>query len=98
MADMYNELNTVFSLTSLVMVALNGGAGRPGKLGRPDPTNHSAQISDEAVKYFNPHSNSIAAGLCSYRIIRRKVLDRIPGSLTANSRLTHTRSDNPQSQ
>ena len=78
---MYNELNTVLSLSSLVMVALYGGHGNT-KTAQPQRRGQSARIMEDPVKYFNPHSNSIASGLCSYKFITSKVFNRIPEVIT----------------
>ena len=83
---MYNELNTVFSLSSLFMVALNGGPGSTGsrKVGKlqSESIGKSSRSIEDPVKYFNPHSNAIATGLCSYKFITSKVLNRIPEVIT----------------
>lgn len=76
---MYYELNTVFSLSSLVMVALYSGNT---KVAQPERKAQSPKNSEDAVKYFNPHSNSIACGLCSYKFTRNKVSNRIPEVIT----------------
>ena len=80
---MYNELNTVLSLSSLVMVVLYGGHGdteaaQPGRRGQ------STRMIKDPVKYFNPHSNSIASGLCSYKFITSKVFNRIPEEINSD--------------
>ena len=78
---MYNELNTVLSLSSLVMVVLHGGHGDT-EAAQPQRRGQSTRMIKDPVKYFNPHSNSIASGLCSYKFITSKVFNRIPEEIT----------------
>ena len=78
---MYNELNTVFSLSSLIMLALSGGQGQTKEA--QQRTGQSRSVRENSrVKYFNPHSNSIASGLCSYKFKANKVVNRIPEVIT----------------
>ena len=72
---MYSELDTVFSLSSLLVMALHGTATEDVH----DVTVRKETV--EKVKYFNPHSNSIASGLCSYKFVTNKIVNRIPGIL-----------------
>ena len=59
------------------MVALYSGNT---KVAQPERKLQSPKNSEDAVKYFNPHSNSIASGLCSYKFVTNKIVNRIPGT------------------
>ena len=82
--DMIPELNTVISVSSVLMLALSNNNSkaelRAGKHSQPQKSQGSLG-SSEHIKYFNPHPSMVASGLCSYKYITNTVPNRIPGKI-----------------
>ena len=83
---MFPELNTVFSVSSVLMLAIlnkdeahsiNGTTALEQINKTQESQNHAPVQKD--VKYFNPHPDIVASGLCSYKYFINKVENRIPG-------------------
>ena len=75
--SMFPELNTVISMSSVIMFAiLNKSQVHTVSEAR---TLQSQSIFPKHVKYFNPHPSIVASGLCSYKYIVNTVPNRIPG-------------------
>ena len=78
---MIPELNTVISVSSVLMLALTNNNSkaelREGK--HSEPRAPRSLGSSEHIKYFNPHPSMVASGLCSYKYITNRVPNRIPG-------------------
>ena len=85
--DMIPELNTVISVSSVLMLALSNNNSkaelRAGKHSQPQSSQGSQRSlgSSEHIKYFNPHPSMVASGLCSYKYITNTVPNRIPGKI-----------------
>ena len=88
--DMIPELNTVISVSSVLMLALSNNNSkaelRAGKHSQPQSSQGSQGSqrslgSSEHIKYFNPHPSMVASGLCSYKYITNTVPNRIPGNI-----------------
>ena len=81
--DMIPELNTVISVSSVLMLALTNNNSnaevREGK--QSEPRAPRSLGSSEHIKYFNPHPSMVASGLCSYKYITNRVPNRIPGMI-----------------
>ena len=81
--DMIPELNTVISVSSVLMLALTNNNSnaelREGK--QSEPRAPRSLGSSEHIKYFSPHPSMVASGLCSYKYITNRVPNRIPGMI-----------------
>ena len=80
---MFPELNTVFSVSSVLMLAILNKDEAHSINGTLDHFDKQAESHNVAVqkdvKYFNPHPDIVASGLCSYKYFINKVENRIPG-------------------
>ena len=83
---MIPELNTVISVSSVLMLAFtnnnnNKASSVPEVRGsrNSEPDAGRCVGGSEYVKYFNPHPSIVASGLCSYKYFTNKVPNRIPG-------------------
>ena len=84
--DMIPELNTVISVSSVLMLALGNNntkaEHRAGKHSQPGAQRSQGSLGrSEHIKYFNPHPSMVASGLCSYKYITNTVPNRIPGKI-----------------
>ena len=79
---MFPELNTVFSVSSVLMYAVlnkdNVHSIQQDTVRREELKPQEPSLKSD-VKYFNPHPNIVASGLCSYKYFINKVENRIPG-------------------
>ena len=84
--DMIPELNTVISVSSVLMLALtnNNSKAELRERKHSDPGAPRSLGSSDHIKYFNPHPNMVASGLCSYKYITNRVPNRIPGMIRAS--------------
>ena len=80
---MIPELNTVISVSSVLMLALTNNnskaelrASKHSQTRSPGPLGNS-----EHIKYFNPDPSIVTSGLCSYKYITNRVPNRIPGMI-----------------
>ena len=83
---MIPELNTVISVSSVLMLALTNNNSkvelRASKHSQPSAQGSPGRLgSSEHIKYFNPHPSIVASGLCSYKYITNRVPNRIPGTI-----------------
>ena len=87
---MIPELNTVISVSSVLMLALTNNKAelRTSKHSEPGaPRSLGSRGGSEHIKYFNPHPSMVASGLCSYKYITTKVPNRIPGIIRTRERI-----------
>ena len=84
---MIPELNTVISVSSVLMLALTNNnskaelrASKHSQPRSPGPLGNS-----EHIKYFNPDPSIVTSGLCSYKYITNRVPNRIPGMIKTNT-------------
>ena len=81
---MFPELNTVFSVSSVLMYAVlnkdNVHSIHQDTVRREELKPQEPSLKSD-VKYFNPHPNIVASGLCSYKYFINKVENRIPGKV-----------------
>ena len=75
--SMFPELNTVISMSSVIMFAILNKS-QVHTVSKAT-TLQSQSIFPKHVKYFNPHPSIVASGLCSYKYIVNTVPNRIPG-------------------
>ena len=84
---MFPELNTVMSISSVLLLAMSGKDEAQTfplsstKDTKPSSSKPQAQESGHKVKYFNPHPSHVVSGLCSFRYFINRVPNRIPGKL-----------------
>ena len=86
--DMIPELNTVISVSSVLMLALtnNNSKAELREANQSEPRAPRSVGSSEHIKYFNPHPSMVASGLCSYKYITNRVPNRIPGMIRTEIR------------
>ena len=80
---MIPELNTVISVSSVLMLALtnNNSKAELRASKHSQPRSPGALGNSEHIKYFNPDPSIVTSGLCSYKYITNRVPNRIPGMI-----------------
>ena len=77
---MFPELNTVMSISSVLLLAMSGkDEAQTFPLSSTKDSRTSSKQTQEAnqishkVRYFNPHPSQIVSGMCSFKYFINKV-------------------------